>query len=57
MYVGKKVETGDALLYCILVAATHVKDDSSELMYATHSIHRCARMYTQAECGHYEHLL
>jgi uncharacterized protein YoxC len=53
----QKVETRDALLHSILDVATCVKDDHNEVMQATRSIHRRARACTEAESGHFEHLL
>jgi hypothetical protein len=41
----------------ILDTATSVKDSHNELMWATRSIHRHARMCIEAEGSQFEHLL
>jgi hypothetical protein len=53
----QKVETRDAVLHCILDAATGIKASRNEVMQATRSIHRRARMRIETAGGHSEQLL
>jgi hypothetical protein len=53
----QRVETRNALFRFILDAASCVKVNPNEIMWATRSIHRRAMMCTEAESGHFEHFL
>jgi hypothetical protein len=60
MSSGVPAESGstwDALFRRILYAATGIKNDHNEVMRATHSIQRRARMCAEPEGAHYEQIL
>jgi hypothetical protein len=52
-----KVETQDALLYCIFDAEHCIEDNLKELMHATCSIYECVSMYVSVEVSRFEHSL
>jgi hypothetical protein len=51
------VNTQDALLHCILDAATCVQDNPKKLLQTTYSIYGYARICIETKGGHFEHLL